>query len=223
MVQSEFYDNQRAEIVEDTFHKAVLKKSGTFDRAYLDNGKQYITKSLEESCAKLGIRLLHAKPYECQAKGKIEVFHKSVDRFIAEIRVAHIHSVAELNERWKVFLEMDYEKKAHSGIAEYYASMGVEVPEGGITPLQEWNRDERPLRFIDVNTVAEAFYGITKRDRSMKQAVSACTEGRMKPVQRRQTWRWRSPMTHSEHGDCEDISSGNDTGGRPSSPDRRPR
>jgi len=156
MVQSEFYDNQRAEIVEDTFHKAVLK-SGTFDRAYLDNGKQYITKSLEESCAKLGIRLLHAKPYECQAKGKIEVFHKSVDRFIAEIRVAHIHSVAELNERWKVFLEMDYEKKAHSGIAEYYASMGVEVPEGGITPLQEWNRDERPLRFIDVNTVAEAF------------------------------------------------------------------
>lgn len=156
IVQSEFYDNQRAEIVEDTFHKAVLK-IGTWDKAYVDNGKQYISKSLEESCAKLGIRIVRAKPYECQAKGKIEVFHKSVDRFIAEIRVAHVHSVSELNERWKVFLEMDYEKKPHSGIAEYYKSLDEEVPEAGITPLQEWNRDERLLKFIDVNTVAEAF------------------------------------------------------------------
>ena len=35
IVQSEFYDNQRQEIVEDTFHKAVLK-AGKFDCAYLD-------------------------------------------------------------------------------------------------------------------------------------------------------------------------------------------
>ena len=33
IVQSEFYDNQRQEIVEDTFHKAVLK-AGKFDCAY---------------------------------------------------------------------------------------------------------------------------------------------------------------------------------------------
>ena len=37
IVQLEFYDNQRQEIVEDTFHKAVLK-AGRFDCAYLDNG-----------------------------------------------------------------------------------------------------------------------------------------------------------------------------------------
>ncbi len=35
IVQSEFYDNQRQEIVEDTFHKAALK-AGRFDCAYLD-------------------------------------------------------------------------------------------------------------------------------------------------------------------------------------------
>ena len=34
-VQSELYDNQRAEVVEDTFHKAVLKV-GTWDCSYLD-------------------------------------------------------------------------------------------------------------------------------------------------------------------------------------------
>lgn len=156
IVQAEFYDNQCAGIVEDTFHKAVLK-AGVWDCVYLDNGKQYITPGLHEACAKLGIRVLHAKPYACQSKGKIEVYHKSVDRFIAEVRVAHVHSVAELNERWKVFLEMDYEKKPHSGIAEYYKSLGAEVPSGGITPMMEWNRDERPLKFVDVRTVAEAF------------------------------------------------------------------
>ena len=37
IVQSEFYGNQRQEIVEDTFHKDALK-AGRFDCAYLDNG-----------------------------------------------------------------------------------------------------------------------------------------------------------------------------------------
>ena len=37
IIQSEFYDNQRQEIVEDTFHKAILKQ-GKCDACYLDNG-----------------------------------------------------------------------------------------------------------------------------------------------------------------------------------------
>ena len=156
IVQAEFYDNQRADIVEDTVHKAVLKV-GVWDALYLDNGKQYISAQLNRSCARLGIRVLHAKPYACQAKGKIEVYHKSVDRFIEEVRVAHVHSVAELNEKWKVFLEQDYQKKAHSGIAEYYKSLDVDVPTGGISPEMEWRRDERRQKFLDVKTVSEAF------------------------------------------------------------------
>lgn len=138
------------------------KKYGKWDSAYLDNGKQYISKQLHESCARLGIRILHAKPRECQAKGKIEVFHKTVDRFIAEIRVAHVHSLAELNEKWKYFLEGDYQTKPHEGITEYYKSRDVEVPSCGITPQQEFNRDERQLKFIDVSVVSEAF---THRER----------------------------------------------------------
>lgn len=156
IVQAEFYDNQRAEVVEDTFHKAVLKV-GAWDCSYLDNGKQYVTRQLAESCARLGIRILHAKPYACQSKGKIEVYHKSVDRFIAEIQTAHVHSVSELNEKWKVFLEQDYQKKPHSGIREYYESQGVDVPPQGITPEQEWMRDTRCQKFLDAGTVSEAF------------------------------------------------------------------
>ena len=85
------------------------------------------------------------------------MYHKSVDRFIAEIQAAHVHSVSELNEKWKIFLEQDYQKKPHAGIREYYESMGVEVSPQGITPEQEWLRDERAQKFLDVKTVSEAF------------------------------------------------------------------
>ena len=156
IVQSEFYDNQRQEIVEDTFHKAVLK-AGKFDCANLDNGVQYTASYPGKACAKLGIRIVHAKPGVCQSKGKIEKFHQKVDQFIAEVRVAHVHSVEELNRRWKVFMEQEYQKEAHAGIWEYYESYGAQVPAAGITPEQEWMRDARDLKFIDASVVAEAF------------------------------------------------------------------
>ena len=156
IVQSEFYDNQRQEIVEDTFHKAVLK-AGRFDCAYLDNGAQYTGEHLLKACARLGIRIVHAKPGACQSKGKIEKFHQKADQFIEEIRVAHVHSMEELNRKWKIFLDQEYQKEAHSGIREYYESYCVKVPAAGISPEQEWMRDERGLVFIDVSVVAEAF------------------------------------------------------------------
>ena len=71
--------------------------------------------------------------------------------------MAHVHSVEELNRRWKIFLEQEYQKEAHAGIREYYESRGASVPGCGITPEQEWMRDARGLVFLDVSVVAEAF------------------------------------------------------------------
>ena len=163
ILQSEWYDNQREEIVEDTVHKAVLKY-GVFDRFYVDNGKQYISKQLQKSCARLGIRVQHAPPFSGKSKGKVERFHQTVDRFIAELAVAPVHSIAEMNEKWKYFLEEDYQKKPHDGIAGYYRSKGADVPKGGITPIREWNRDTRKLKFLDSGTVSEAFTRIETRE-----------------------------------------------------------
>lgn len=156
IVQSEFYDNQRQEVVEDTFHKAILK-FGKCDACYLDNGTQYTTNQLSTALARLGIRELHAKAYACESKGKIEKFHQKVDQFIAEIRVAKVHSLEELNQKWKYFLEQDYQKEAHDGIREYYESQGVQMPPEGISPYQEFMRDTRGLVFLDTGVVSEAF------------------------------------------------------------------
>ena len=162
IVQSEFYDNQRQEVVEDTFHKAILK-FGKCDACYLDNGTQYTTNQLHTALARLGIRELHAKAYACESKGKIEKFHQKVDQFIAEIRVAKVHSLEELNQKWKYFLEQDYQKEAHDGIREYYESQGAQVPKEGISPYQEFMRDTKGLVFLDTSLVSEAFLHHEKR------------------------------------------------------------
>ena len=156
ILHSEFYDNKSASVVEDSFHKAILQY-GKFDAGYTDNGKEYISTQLVKSCARLGIKLLRAKPRKGESKGKIEKYHQVVDRFIAEVRVAKVHTLEELNRRWKIFLDQDYQKEPHNGIREYYEAMDVKVPEGGLSPLQEWNRDSRELVFINVGTVGEAF------------------------------------------------------------------
>lgn len=156
ILHSEFYDSLEAVIVEESFHKAILRY-GKFDKAYLDNGTQYISRQLKMSCGKLGIQLLHARPRSGESKGKIEKFHQVVDRFLAELSLEPVKSLEELNRRWIPYLEESYQKEQHAGIREYYELQGVRIPDNGISPYQEWNRDSRELVFISNNVVNEAF------------------------------------------------------------------
>lgn len=153
---SQFYDNQEEAIVEDTFRKVVLK-AGRFDTAYFDNGSQYVAKQLKFSLARLGITVRHAPVRSGKSKGKQEKFHQVVDAFLQEAKAHKIKTLEELNRHWSNYLEEYYHKKGHDGIREYYESLGVAVSAEGITPLQEWNRDSRPLTFLDASVVAEAF------------------------------------------------------------------
>lgn len=54
ILSSDWYDNMEGKIVEDTFHKAILK-FGKFDKCYLDNGKQYVSKELHNALSRLSI------------------------------------------------------------------------------------------------------------------------------------------------------------------------
>ncbi len=156
ILSSRFYDNQEEAIIEDTFHQAI-SRYGVFEAGYFDNGTQYIAKQIRFSLAKLGIRVKHARPRSGQSKGKVEKFHQVVDSFIREVKLKNVKTLDELNRLWTVYLTEYYLKKKHEGIAEYYESLGAAVPKEGISPLQEWNRDSRPLRFLNEEVVAEAF------------------------------------------------------------------
>ena len=57
-----------------------------------------------------------------------------------------------------------YHEKPHEGIAEYYKSLNHSIPTSGISPRQEWNRDAKPLVFLDAATVGKAFLHHEKRE-----------------------------------------------------------
>ena len=171
ILSSDWYDNMEAKIVEDTFHKAILKY-GKFDQCYLDNGCQYVAKELHDALSRLSIRFLHAKPYSPSSKGKIEKFNKLVDSFLREAEAKKIKTLEELNLFWHMWVDEFYQNDPHEGISEYYRSQGWEVPEGGITPLQEWNNDSRRLVYLDVSVVAEAFLHHTTRSVDKSGCIS---------------------------------------------------
>ena len=162
VLASRFYDNQEETAVADTMRSAILRY-GRFDACYFDNGKQYVAKQLKLSLARLSIRVRHAPPESGKSKGKIEKFHQVCDAFLAEAKAKKISTLDELNRYWGIFVEEYYHKEPHGGIREYYEGLGVPVPKEGITPVQEFNRDSRPLVFLDAGVVAEAFLHHEKR------------------------------------------------------------
>jgi transposase len=156
ILSSDWYDNQEGKIVEDTFHKCILRY-GKPDAFYLDNGSQYISKELRDALGRLSIRVLHAKPYAAQSKGKIERFNEDVDSFLEEAKAKKIRTLEDLNRFWHMWVDEYYHYKEHEGIKEYYVSQGWDYPEEGISPMTEWKRDSRRLCFLDTAVVAEAF------------------------------------------------------------------
>lgn len=150
------YDNQESEIVEDVYRRAILSR-GAFDKTYVDNGKQFISKELIDALTRLGIRHLRAKPMSGASKGKIEVYNRLINSYIAECKAQKVKTLEEARYWWNLFVEEYYHDKPHEGIREYYIGRGITVPTEGITPRQEFNRDSRPLKFLDAGTVARAF------------------------------------------------------------------
>lgn len=156
ILASGVYDHQDADIVEDIYRKAILKW-GAFHSTYVDNGKQFVSTQLIRTLNRLGIRHLRAKPYAAASKGKIEVYNRLINAYIAECKAQKVKTLEEANKYWDLFVEEYYHDKVHEGIAEYYQSKGVDVPPEGITPRQEFNRDSVSLRFLDAEVVGEAF------------------------------------------------------------------
>ncbi len=41
---------------------------------------------------------MHAKPYAAASKGKVEALNKYLDKFVAEVKLKHPQSVAEVQQ-----------------------------------------------------------------------------------------------------------------------------
>jgi len=98
---------------------------------------------LERSCAVLGIRLIHSKPYRPQGRGKQERLNRFIgERFLVEAEQAGIASLAQLNDRFDAWAEQVCNQRVHT--------------ETGQTPTARWQASG-PSRAADPLLVAEAF------------------------------------------------------------------
>jgi putative transposase len=84
---------------------------------YCDNGSLFSSFHLQLACARLGIALIHSKPYDSPSRGKIERFFRTVrDKFLSMLDLEEIKTLEQLNQRFEQWLEKEYHKHPHIGI-----------------------------------------------------------------------------------------------------------
>lgn len=85
------------------------------EAVYLDNGACYRGEVLALVCARLDVKLVHAKPYDPQARGKMERFWRTLRQRCTDHlpRGATLHDV---NAALLAFLDADYHIKPHSSL-----------------------------------------------------------------------------------------------------------
>ena len=150
ILHGQFYPTLDQIIVEDCFRQAI-QKYGVPDSVFFDNGGQYKNKWMARACAKMGIRLLYARPYSPESTGKPERFNRVVDAFLSEAALEKPKTLDELNKLFWVWLEECYQNKPHSAL------------EGKKTPEAAYRSDKKALKFLDPGIIANAFLHCEER------------------------------------------------------------
>lgn len=116
--------------------RPALQTHGIPQAVYVDNGSAFIDSSLARVCARLGMKLIHSRPYRPQGRGKIERFFNTVtSQFLTEITVIDtpvqtlvpgtekdgeggagtmVGSLTELNALFTSWVQMVYHRTVHS-------------------------------------------------------------------------------------------------------------
>ena len=117
--------------------KQAILRRGLPARLYVDNGSHFRSRHLSLVCAKLGVALIHARPYRPQGKGKIERWFKSVrGQLLTRLTAADTVSLQTLNRRLQQWVEGEYHQSPHRGL-------------DGHTPLEQWALCGDEVRLLD--------------------------------------------------------------------------
>lgn len=151
VLHAEFYPTLDQIIVEDCFRQAI-QKYRVPESVFFDNGKQYRTKWMGRACAKMGIRLMYARPYSPESKGKVEIFYKYIDSFLNEFALEkNNRTLDRLNELFWVWLDECYQNKPHSGLAN------------NISPENAYRIDSKPIKYLGPEIIAISFLHCEER------------------------------------------------------------
>ena len=142
------------------FKQALLRR-GLPMRLYVDNGSNYRSQHLALICAKLGIALIHARPYQPQGRGKQERWFRTVrSQLLPLLGNDDLRSLEALNRRLWTWVEGEYHYTPHRSL-------------GGQTPLERWASQADQVRFPDPHLdLDEVFLFEVKRKVQKDRTVS---------------------------------------------------
>lgn len=112
----------------------AVRRRGIPKRLYVDNGAAFRSKQLAIVCAKLGIALIHARPYTPQGKGKMERWFRTARmQLLPLLRPEDLVSLDTMNRALAAWIEGEYHHAPHRGL-------------GDETPADKWARTSEGVR-----------------------------------------------------------------------------
>jgi hypothetical protein len=125
---------------QEDFLRALLeavRRRGIPRTLLLDNHGSFTGADVKVVCAQLGIRLVHARPYDGASKGKIERFWKTLrGQLLDELDPAYVRALDDLNVRLMTWVDSRYNVRPHAGI-------------DGLTPLECFEAGAADIRFVE--------------------------------------------------------------------------
>jgi transposase InsO family protein len=104
----------------------AIRRRGLPKRVYVDNGSAFRSRHLALVCAKLGVTLIHARPYLPQGKGKLERWFRTARlQLLPALTDIDTSSIERLNRRLAGWVEDEYHHTPHRGL-------------DGDTPSERW-------------------------------------------------------------------------------------
>ena len=120
----------------------ALRRHGPPDALYLDNGSTYRGENLSTACARMGISLMHARPYDAPARGKMERFWRTLREGCLDF-LGSLTSLHDVNVRLWAFLDEHYHKAPHASLL-------------GRSPARVYDTAERPVDSFDERKLRDA-------------------------------------------------------------------
>lgn len=169
IMHAEFFFEERYPRLERCVQKAVLKY-GAPHLFFCDNGSVYNARQFKVICARMGTKLIHAKPYSPESKGKIEKFFQYVDSsFTGEanllINQGKLTTLKQLNEYLRSWLEA-YDNRVHRSTKQ--------------TPRKRFEAKQENHRLIPAEMLREIF--LWEEERTVRKTAVIELEGNLYDV-----------------------------------------
>jgi putative transposase len=118
LVDGRFFARENARACQELLRRAITRR-GVPDVLYCDNGAPFANAWLARTCAVLGVRLVHSKPYSPQGRGKQERLNRWIrEAFLAEACHHGIESLDVLNDLFAAWAEQVANRRVHAGTGQ---------------------------------------------------------------------------------------------------------